>query len=112
LLYVSVLGKIGILERSLSMGFLLGIFFMTNTWDVGNYLLTTGFVFGGFALASFFTKKKPKLKDFMSEMVKVVRNLMIIALIAIVTLIPFYVNFKSIAQGVDFVKSHTPLWQL
>lgn len=85
-------------------GFVLGTFFMTSTWDFGNYLLATGFVL---SLSAF------KDRDFkFSAIWDVVKPIAIILLTGILTALPFMLHFQSIAEGVRFVHSHTPLWQL
>ena len=86
------------------LGFLLGIFFATNTWDFGNYLLLSGF-----------SLLLLNLKDFGVNF-RAIKNtaLALITLITVglITALPFILNFDSIAQGIQFVKTRTPLWQL
>ncbi len=86
------------------LGFFLGIMFMTNTWDFGNYLFTTAVVFTIVYMKrvnyDLFALWKPALATF------------IILLTGIITAIPFIINFKSIAEGVSLVHSRTPVWQL
>lgn len=90
--------------KLIALGFLLGIMFMTNAWDFGNYLLVSGVTLGVFALRK--TGFKLKVILFLAM------SFGIILCVAIVTALPFLLHFESIAQGIAFVKSHTPLWQL
>lgn len=86
-------------------GVLLGIMFMTSTWDFGNYFLTLGFIL----LITF-------LKDNNFQIFKsfwgTAKSLAWVFIIGILTALPFILHFESIADGVKFVHSHTPLWQL
>ena len=86
------------------IGFLLGIFFMTNAWDFANYSLLTAVLFAVYILI------KHKLNvNFIKTTIKYAVPILLISLI---TLLPFYLNFESLAEGVKFVHSRTPLWQL
>jgi uncharacterized membrane protein len=86
-------------------GVILGVMFMTSTWDFGNYLLTLGFIL----LFSSLVAKKFKIIDAFWETGK---SLIYVVAIGIVTAIPFITHFESITEGVRLVHSHTPLWQL
>lgn len=93
--------KIG---RLIPLGFLLGVMFMTNAWDVANYLLLTGITllvfninFGGLKAFSF---------------LRIARDLFVALVIAFIAVLPFLVNFESIAEGVRLVNNRTPVWQL
>jgi uncharacterized membrane protein len=88
----------------LPLAFVLGILFMTNTWDFASYSLLTGV-----ALLFFQLKKHgPKIVTFLKS------GLTCVALAAtgIFFAIPFLLNFESIAEGIKFVHTHTPIWQL
>lgn len=104
LLWAWVIGQERTNLKRASLGFLLGVMFMTSTWDFGNYLLTTGVVF----LFLHFRKYKFSI-DTLFETGK---NVLVIVLIAGLTCLPFILNFESIAEGIDFVKARTPIWQL
>lgn len=94
-----------LLPQIIPLGFLLGIMFMTSTWDFGNYLVLTGVVSVIFNLLG--------TKSFNSSFV--FKTILIPVSILILSLIfasPFIFNFKSIAEGIAFVRAHTPLWQL
>lgn len=85
-------------------GFLLGIMFMTNTWDFGNYSLLAG-------VSIFLLNIKKKGLCFES-LFETAKKMLFIFFLGIIFASPFIFNFDSIAQGVDFVKARTPLWQL
>lgn len=88
----------------IALGFLLGIMFMTSTWDFGNYNIVSGITFGYLALQ----RKKVSL-DAVFEAINPILKVFGLGLLFA---IPFILNFESIAQGIDFVHAHTPLWQL
>jgi uncharacterized membrane protein len=93
----------------LSLGFLLGIMFITNTWDFGNYLLTTGISLSVFLLIK---KGGFRLNHIVKSAVQITKYLILILGTASVVLFPFVLNFTSLAEGVKLVHSHSPLWQL
>jgi len=86
-------------------GILLGIFFMTSTWDFGNYTLCMGFVL----LFSSLRENKFKIIPTFWE---VLRAILIVIVTGVIFALPFIANFQSIAEGVKFVHSHSPFWQL
>lgn len=86
-------------------GFLLGIMFMTSTWDFGNYLLTLGFIL-------LFSSLKDKNFKFLDTVWETAKSLLYIIAIGVVVALPFIIHFESIAEGIKFVHSHSPLWQL
>lgn len=85
-------------------GFLLGIMFMTNAWDFGNYLLVLGVALG----LSSLMKQHLDFKNLVNLLI----SLGVVLMVAAITAFPFILNFESIAQGVAFVNNHTPFWQL
>lgn len=87
----------------LPLGFVLGVMFMTNTWDFGNYLLVTGTAFLLFNL-----RKKLDLKIIWSTG----WPLVIIVVIGLLTSLPFILNFTSLAEGIRFTQNRSPIWQL
>lgn len=93
-----------VFRKTLPLGFLLGIFFMTNTWDVGNYLLATGFT------SLFLNFKKHKYKYL--TVTETAKQLGLIIVFGIITALPFVLNFESIAQGIKLTHTKSPLWQL
>ena len=112
LLYLALLWRLvnSVKERKIELrnlllsGFMLGIFFMTSTWDFGNYFLATASVLG------FYTLYKHKFK--ITSVFPVVVWLTVVAVLGFLTAVPFLLNFESIAEGVKLVNSRTPLWQL
>ncbi|KKQ97011.1 MAG: YYY membrane protein [Candidatus Woesebacteria bacterium GW2011_GWA1_39_12] len=89
---------------TLGLGMLLGIMFMTNTWDFGIYLLVAGVTIAIHNLV-----KKKLSWDFLFETSKRLLTLLVAGLFIAM---PFIINFSSIAQGVAFVNARTPIWQL
>lgn len=90
--------------RILLLGFVLGIMFMTNTWDFANYSLLAGVVF----LVFYLKELGLNFKSILSTAISVG---MIVATGLLVTL-PFLFHFESIAKGIVLTKTGTPLWQL
>jgi len=88
----------------LPLGFLLAIMFMTSTWDFGNYNILTGITFGYLALR----ENKVSLDAIFAAILPTLKVFVFGLLFAL----PFILNFESIAQGIDFVHAHSPLWQL
>ena len=88
----------------LGLGLVAGIMFSTSTWDFGIYLIVSGLVF----LMSNLSQTGLGLKTIWAS----ARPTLIIALIGLITALPFILNFHSIAQGVNLVNAKTPIWQL
>jgi uncharacterized membrane protein len=86
------------------LGFVLGVMFMTSTWDFGNYLLLTGIVLLIFNIR--------KYKFNIAVVLETGKTLATIFPISMLTALPFILNFDSLAKGVKLVNSHSPLWQL
>ncbi len=91
-------------RNTIPLGFLLGIMFMTSTWDFGNYNILQGITFGFLALKN----RKVSLDAIFEAIVPIIK----VFVMGIIFALPFILNFESIAQGVAFVNAHTPLWQL
>jgi uncharacterized membrane protein len=96
------------LKKLLLPGLVLGGMFMTNTWDFASYLIAA-------AVALFFVKLLPKkfswgrlLHTFLETLISVSALL----ILGIAFALPFILNFSSMTEGVKFVHSHSPLWQL
>ncbi len=83
-----------------TLGWLLGIMAMTNSWDSPNYGLFL-VIFCGLRLLS----NRKLLPEFLKAGV-------IIGVSAIVTALPWGVSFKSILGGIGNVTERSPLWQL
>ncbi len=93
---------INIILETLPLGFLLGVFFMTNTWDFGNYLIVT------FLVLLIFSIRKVNIRS----LYEVIARTILIIFIGVLTSLPFLLNFESIAKGIGFVMARTPIWQL
>lgn len=93
------------LRKIIPLGFVLGIMFMTSTWDFGNYIILTGFA------TLFFSIKESQTINLRTLAKPVIFSLLVF-LTGLIIAYPFIANFVSIAEGVDFVKSRTPFWQL
>ncbi len=90
--------------KLIPIGLLLGVMFMTNAWDLANYLLLTGVVLIIFNLKLSGIKIKAIWVTF--------KSILIIILAGFFVVLPFLLNFESLAQGVQLVNNRTPLWQL
>ena len=100
----STKGKPKIDKKIIPIGFLLGVFFMTNAWDFGNYLMLTGVMLLVFNL---------KARKFSFEALFNSATIgFLIFIIALIVVLPFLLNFESIAQGVKLVNARTLIWQL
>src|SRR3989304_8075951 len=75
----------------LGLGLVAGIMFSTSTWDFGIYLIVSGLVF----LMSNLSQTGLGLKTIWAS----ARPTLIIALIGLITALPFLLKFHSIAQG-------------
>jgi len=106
LLYIALLANylIGNAQNLIPLGFVLGVMFMTSTWDFGNYLLVSGVTL--FLL----NLKKHNLSAKIFWLTA--KPLLIILIFALLTALPFILNFDSLAEGIRIVSQRTPLWQL
>ncbi len=91
-------------SKIVPLGIILGIMFMTSAWDFGNYLLVSG------VAILIFNLKKNGIR--LSAIYDTAKSLAIIFTLSILTALPFLLNFASIGQGIKFVHTHSPLWQL
>jgi len=89
----------------LSAAFLLGIMYMTNSWD---------FVIYGalYALFTLFLAIKNYPGDAKKALRKWLLTGVLVLLGAIVFSLPFSISFKPIAQGIAFVRARSLWWQL
>lgn len=110
LLFIGLLLRAVVTEKNINykytlpLGFLLGIMFMTSTWDFGNYNILSGITFGLLALR----EKKVSL----NALIKSITLVLQVFISGIIFALPFILNFESIAEGVAFVNARTPYWQL
>lgn len=82
------------------MGLLVGMMMMTNTWDVAVYGLLSGIVF-----LFYIINKKINIKI-------LIRSGIIIMGVALVTALPWMINFQPISNGIGLVTERSPFWQL
>ncbi|MDO8452350.1 MAG: DUF2298 domain-containing protein [bacterium] len=84
------------------LAFLLGVFYMTNAWDLPVYTM----VFGLSLLYVFWVKFKFHIKTL------VLPALVGTAVLAggFVVALPFHLSFENISKGVAFSDYHTPIW--
>jgi len=83
---------------------LLGVFYMTNAWDLPIYLLFLGLVL----LTINFQKWGLSLKTFYQSLIWALLSL----LLAFLFSLPFHLHFKPIADGIGLVDFHSPPWML
>lgn len=92
--------KENFLQLSLAMGFLFGVLGMTNTWDMmvyGFFLIILGLILLIWKKESFWPLILSALAVFFG---------------AFLTVLFWYLNFESIAQGLKITTENTPFWQL
>ena len=88
-------------------GFLFGLMFMTNTWDFASYMLITGVCLVMSRISLF-----KDIGNISQAVYDISLNIIILLVIGLITALPFILNFESIAEGVQFVTSRSPVWQL
>lgn len=88
----------------LPIGFVLGVMFTTNAWDLINYSLVMGMI------TLFYNIKRRGIN--FGSILKTGLFIGGVIGIALLTMLPFLMNFQSLAEGVKLVHSHSPLWQL
>jgi len=81
------------------LGVILGVMAMTNTWDALVYGLLLAIVIVGVLVKG----------DMVRELLK---TGLVTLFFLVVTALPWYLNFRSISDGVGMVTERTPLWQL
>lgn len=85
------------------VSFLLGIFYITNTWDLPIYALVLGGV-----LFFYFLQGQALLK----AVLKTSLCLLPILLGSFIFSLPFSLTFKNISKGIFLTDFHSPLWML
>lgn len=83
---------------------LLGVFYMTNTWDLAIYMTVMLFVF----IAKEIIKNGCRLKSIF----KAIWDAIKVFLISQALCLPFTLNFRNMTGGVGFASHRTPLYQL
>lgn len=86
------------------LGLILGVMYMTNSWDFPIYFVLLGLVLLGF----FFFQKKKIFQAF----TKTLGPTLVIFLLAIFFCLPFNLHFSPMVQGISFVHARSPFWQL
>lgn len=92
------------LRFSIFLGFLLGIMSMTNTWDVPIY----GLIFAAVAAITVYKLNK----QWRDRLLFGVTTGLAVSAAMVLTSFPFHLNFQNIAQGLAWVETRSPLWQL
>ncbi len=87
------------LKLAAILGVLLGVMFMTNSWDALIYSLLLA-VYGSGQL------RQPKQLSFL------IKTALVVGLTALITALPWMLSFQSITQGIRLVQIRSPLWQL
>lgn len=90
--------------RLLLLSLLLGVFYMTNAWDLPIYLLVLGPVF----LAVNYQKWGLKLKTFYQSLI----STLAVLLLAFLFSLPFHLSFKPIVSNLSLVDFRSPPWML
>lgn len=85
------------------LSFLLGVFYITNAWDLPIYSSLLGF----FLLGIFWRKESPIL-----GIVKAGWLTVLIFILSFLVNLPFHLSFKSISSGVTLADFHSPFWML
>jgi YYY domain-containing protein len=102
---------------TVSLGFLVGIFYMTNSWDSANYFLLYLIVSGliilnnsNFGLGILLSKKlSPSANIYLKNQIRI---MLLFAAGLIIPLFLFSGIFEPIAKGIRLTNTKTPLWQL
>ncbi len=92
------------------LGFLLGIIYMINAWDLPIYLLFFGICLLINLLAS--VKKLKTFSQFISKLPIIIKPIMVVIGLFLLASLPFNLNFQPMTQGIGIVKSQTPFSQL
>lgn len=95
----------GCIKYLIPLGFLLGIFIMTNAWDFPIY----GLIFGIVLIYGSWLSTHGSTQKWLRQILLFGT---ITVLMAIVVSLPFTFNFRNITQGVALVEARSPLWQL
>jgi uncharacterized membrane protein len=95
--------KLGLIHLAFP-GLILGVFYMTNAWDLPIYFL----VFGLAIFCANYQKFGFKMKTFSRTLTLAISCLFM----AIFFSLPFHLQFKSIASGIALTDFHSPLWML
>lgn len=86
-------------------GVLLGIFSISNSWDVPTY-------FGLFGLAMLVSNFRAAGRPAWKIVLWTAAQAVVVVVVAMLISLPFLLHFKAPALGVCLAKYHSPLWQL
>ncbi|MDP3888674.1 MAG: DUF2298 domain-containing protein [bacterium] len=86
------------------LSLLFGVLYMTNAWDFPIYFLI-------FGLAILY-KNYLRCRSFFEFLVNSATTGFLIFIGSIIFILPFITHFSQIAQGVEFVHAHSPIWML
>ncbi len=96
--------------KAMFLGFILGIIYMTNSWDFPIYLLFLGV---NLLIRQLIDLRKPlTISSVTKTLTKIIPIIMIVIGLSVLVSLPFNLNFKQIAQGVGLVTTRTPISQL
>ncbi|MBI4028990.1 MAG: hypothetical protein HY376_01370 [Candidatus Blackburnbacteria bacterium] len=90
--------------KALIASWLLGIFYITNAWDLPIYSL----VFSGIVFFYYLSKKIHSLQAITKTLIWIIPTV----LGSFVFSLPFQLTFKNISKGVALVDYHSPVWML
>jgi uncharacterized membrane protein len=96
-------------EKIAFLGFLLGLAYMTNAWDLPIYLLFLGLVL---LIKKIAKEKTWQGKKTIFSILSIILPLLIVIGLFFLTSLPFNLNFDFITNGVGLVRSQTPIFQL
>lgn len=99
-------GRLG-LSKVVLLGFLLSTIYMTNTWDYPIYITVLAIVMLYRHIHSYVSAPEGT-----KPVIKTLVVLLAVAALSQLFALPYTLNFESIASGVKFVRSRTPLYQL
>ena len=109
LLFIGMLLRLFLLKsiritETILYGLLLGVMYITNSWDLPIYLLLLTFVI----FYKYYLQFKLSLKTFLKTFFFVFSSL----LLAVLFSLPFHLNFIPIANKIALVDFNSPLWML
>ncbi|KPU46233.1 hypothetical protein OXPF_01520 [Oxobacter pfennigii] len=99
-----IIGSIPINKFKYIAGLMLGLFYMTNAWDLPIYITVTLFAF-------IYRESMDKGLN-KKTILNVLKNVLYIFLLSRLVMIPYTLNFVNMTGGVGLVQARTPLYQL
>ncbi len=95
------------LRRVTGLGFLLGLFYMTNSWDVLSY----GLLFFSVCLMSI-VEEPVTVSQTIKKTWNAITHGIALLFIAAIFALPFIGHFKPFARNIEWTTAGSPLWQL